>query len=125
MDLSLLRYQLAESNERNDILKDANSHQEEEIEALRRERDSLAAWKRQALAVEAWWLEVDSFVRKMPQCGIGKDVAKECLRILKESVEVREALDEFFDVHQNCGIDEVPHGYRHAVDRVKSILNSK
>jgi hypothetical protein len=97
----------------------------EQLEAVKEERDILASWKRQALAVEAWWLEVDSFVRKMPQCGIGKDVAKECLRILKESVEVREALDEFFDIHQSCGIDEVPHGYRHAVDRVKAILNSK
>lgn len=99
--------------------------QEREIESLRRENAVLAQWKKETLSVESWWLEVDAFVRKMPECERGKHVAKEAMRLLEGAVELREALEALYDVHQSCGIHEVPYGYRSTMDRVKAILNSK
>jgi hypothetical protein len=84
MELSTLRGQLADANERIDILKDALHGQEEKLKVLQRERDGLAQWKREQLVVASWWLEVDTFVRRMPQCASGKHVSHECLRMLED-----------------------------------------
>ena len=48
------------------------------------ERDQLARWKKEALIVEDWWKEIDTFVRAHPSLTIGAIVADEALRMLKE-----------------------------------------
>ena len=54
------------------------------LTAVERERDDLAQWKREALIVESWWNEIDTFVRNHPDAVVGRQVSTMALEWLKE-----------------------------------------
>lgn len=61
---------------------------------LRAERDDLARWKREALQVEAWWKEIDEFVRKHPDVMLGQSVSAIALTWLKERDTLKHAITD-------------------------------
>jgi hypothetical protein len=65
-----------------------------ELDALRAERDALAAWKKDQLTVTAWWAEIDTFVRAHPDCPLGCHVSKRALEMLQERDALRHDLEQ-------------------------------
>ena len=50
---------------------------------LERERDNLREWKRQALIIEAWWKQIDTYTRAHPSIILGEYVSHKALELLK------------------------------------------
>jgi hypothetical protein len=53
------------------------------------ERRQLKEWKQDALTVEKWWNEIDTFVRSHPDATLGRQVSAIALEWLKERDELK------------------------------------
>ena len=56
----------------------------EDYDDLRKQLSDLARWKREALEVESWWQKIDAAIRVHPDAVLGRSVADEALRFIKE-----------------------------------------
>lgn len=67
----------------------------EYIGALKQERDHLAEWRRQQLAVDASWKRIDEYVRATAHengMTLGSKVSDHALKMIKEGHELKEEI---------------------------------